>query len=155
MVPNCVRVSFASVIIITPALSVPVSGHKSDQKSDQKAARQLAKMDKALAAAVENGDPGEQPVIIRLAPGASLELADTLRSNGRKVKHVHRSINAVAVTVSASDLEVLSTLPSVESISADAVVTADQSYGFSSYTVRGTVGVPSSSPGGSRVGIAV
>src|SRR4051812_43741039 len=113
MVPNRVRVSFASVVIVIAALSVPISGHKSDQKTDRK----LAKMDKALAAFVENEDPGDQEVIVRLVPGASLALADTLRGNGRKVKHVHRSINAVAVTLSASDLEELSALPSVASIS--------------------------------------
>src|SRR4051812_25955827 len=151
MPSNRVRTAFAFVVIITAALSAPITGQKVVDKDQRK----LAKLDKVVSAAVANNDSSEQRVIIRLVPGASLALADTLRANGRKVKHVHPSINAIAATITAADLDTLSSLASVASISADAVVIADQSNSYPSYTVRGTLGLASLSPGGSRVGVAV
>ncbi|HST74654.1 MAG TPA: hypothetical protein VLJ20_04720, partial [Acetobacteraceae bacterium] len=151
MLSNRVRVSFTSVIVITVALSAPIIGQKAADKDQRK----LAKLDKPLAVAVENSDPNERRVIIRLVPGASLALADTLRANGRKVQHVHPSINAIAATVPAADLGLLANLPSVASISTDAVVTAEQTATVVPYTLRTTMGLASQSPGGNRVGVAV
>ena len=150
MLSNRLRSSLASVILIATALSVPVIAQKADKES-----RKPAKLDKALTTVVENDDKGEQRVIIRLVPGASLALADTLRANGRKVNHVHPSINAIAATIPAADLDMLASLPSVASISTDAVVTAEQTATVAPYTLRMTMGLALQSPGGNRVGVAV
>ena len=113
-----------------------------------------SKLDARLAASVRAGNSGTQRVIIRTASNGIPGLTIALKHAGYPVLLAHPIINALTARVPVAALEGLSHLPFVESISIDAVVSAEQSSSEDS-TLRGTLGLPVQSPTGNRVGVAV
>ena len=88
------------------------------------------------------------------------ELTKALGSKRHPVRRLHQTINAMTADVPVAALEGLSQLPFIESISTDAVVTADQTSSDDQtlshdWTLRGTLGLDAQSPRGYRVGVAV
>ena len=112
-----------------------------------------SKLDRALSTSVRNGHSGWQRVIIQANPDHAPALAAKLRERGSIVKRSHAIINGLTATVPVSELESLSRLSSVKSISLDAIVTADQT--TTPYTLRATLGLPANPTTGNRVGVAV
>jgi serine protease AprX len=113
-----------------------------------------SKLDARLAASVRAGNSGTQRVIIRTASNGIPGLTTALKHAGHPVLLAHPIINALTARVPVAALEGLSHLPFVESISIDAVVSAEQSSSEDS-TLRGTLGLPVQSPTGNRVVVAV
>ena len=114
----------------------------------------LPKLDSALTERVLLKNAARQQVIIRVKDGNPAALAATLRALGETVGRVYPGIGSIAASLTVDQIRALSAHHSVASISTDAVVLADQTT-TSPYTVRGTLGLPVLSPGGSRIGIAV
>ena len=77
-----------------------------------------------------------------------------LKANRRFVRRLHSTINALTAHVPVAELERLSRLPFVESISEDAIVRAEQTSSGGS-TLRGTLGLPVQSPRGYGVRVAI
>ena len=103
---------------------------------------------------MQRKDAARQNVIIRVKDGNPAALAATLRAQGETVGRVHPGIGAIAASLTVNQIRALTEHDSVVSISTDAVVLADQTT-TSTYTVRGTLGLPVQSPGGNRIGVAV
>ena len=114
----------------------------------------LPKLDSALTARVRLQDAARQNVIIRVKDGDAAALAAILRMQGKTVGRVHPGIGAIAASLTVNEIRALTEHRSVVSISTDAVVLADQTT-TSTYTVRGTLGLPVQSPSGNRIGVAV
>ena len=114
----------------------------------------LPKLDSALTARVRHKDAARQNVIIRVKDGNPAALAATLRAHGHTIGRVHHGIGAITASLTVNQIRALTEDDSVMSISTDAVVVADQAT-TSTYTLRGTLGLPVQSPGGNRVGVAV
>ena len=133
-------VAFAWLSIAWPAAAQPLE--------------RLPKLDSALTAHVRLTDAPRQNVIVRVKDGNPGALARTLRAQGHPVGRVHHGIGAIAASLTVNQIRALTEHDSVVSISTDAVVIAAQTT-TSIYTLRGTLGLPVQSPGGSRVGVAV
>jgi hypothetical protein len=113
-----------------------------------------SKLDRALWTSVRSGHSGWQRVIIQTNTGDAPALADALRKRGNIVKRSHAIINGLTATVPVGELESLSRLSSVKSISLDAVVTAAQTT-TTAYSLRATLGLPPNPTPGPRIGVAV
>lgn len=111
------------------------------------------KLDEVLAKSVRNGDRDAKRVIIRTRSNGIASLAGVLTAKNLGILRSHRSINAVTATVPVQELKSLEDLSDVDSISIDAVVKAEDYWSES--PLRGTLGLPTSTPGGAGVGIAV
>src|SRR5437773_6207954 len=83
-----------------------------------------AHVDQAVSRAIAHGD-GRQRVIVRTRHGARVVLREHLALRGKHVRTEHPGIDALTVTVDASEINTLALDPSVESISIDADLTAD------------------------------
>ena len=81
-------------------------------------------------------------------------LTSALKASGYQVRGIHAAIRALSTDLPVTAVESLSQLPFVESISTDAVVTAEQTPAEPS-TLRGTLGLTPASLGGYGVGVAV
>jgi serine protease AprX len=117
-------------------------------------ADRLPKLDTALTAHVHRKDTARQNVIIRVRDGNPAALAALLRAQGESISGVHAGIGAVAASLNVNQIRALTGLASVASISTDAVVFADQTT-TTSYTTRTTLGLPTQSPTGNRIGVAL
>ena len=116
--------------------------------------RLISKLDARLSSSVRAGHSDTRRVIIRTTSGGIPRLAEALKSNRRFVRRTHSTINALTAHVPVSELESLSRLPFVESISEDAIVSAEQTSSEAS-TLRGTLGLPVQSPTGYGVRVAI
>jgi serine protease AprX len=122
--------------------------------------RRVSKLDGPLSASVRAGRSDTKRVIIRTTSQGMPGLTKALGAKRHPVRRLHQTINAMTADVPVAALEGLSQLPFIESISTDAIVTADQTSSedqTSSYdwTLRGTLGLHAQSPKGYRVGVAV
>ena len=86
----------------------------------------LPKLDESLTASVQKGDSDWKRVIIQTTGDEVPAMAALLYMKGNIVGRVLPSITALTAIVPVGELEALSRLSSVKSISVDAVVTADQ-----------------------------
>jgi serine protease AprX len=144
---------FFIAVLVLPAIAA-------DAQSPR---RLISKLDAPLSSSVRARHPGTKRVIIRTTSDGIPRLTDALQDNGRYLRRVHSSINAMTADVPMDALEGLSQLPFVESISTDAMVTADQwnqgdqavQTSSDQSTLRGTLGLALQSPGGYGVGVAV
>ncbi|MBA2303097.1 MAG: S8 family peptidase [Acidobacteria bacterium] len=116
--------------------------------------RDHPKLDAALAARVRNGDSNWQRVIIRTMPDEMSAVTAALLARGYGVASKHPIISALTAEVPVGQLEALSRLPAVISMSLDAVVTGTQT-ATDTYTLRGTLGLRSQTQSGNRVGVAI
>jgi serine protease AprX len=118
----------------------------------------LSKLDGRLSASVRARESSTKQVIIRTTSDGMPGLTNALGANRYPVLLVHPAINGLTARVPVAALEGLSRLPFVESISTDAVVTANETSTQAStqnWTLRGTLGLPVQSPVGNGVGVAV
>src|SRR4029078_1028636 len=83
------------------------------------------KLDESLRNLVESGCTDSQSVIVRPKPGSRGGLRDSLKAHGNKVAGEFATINAVAATVSCSDLQTLASFQYTLSVSSNARVTSD------------------------------
>src|SRR5690349_15253513 len=81
-----------------------------------------SKLDAKLAEKVGSGAPGTTRVIIRTSSDGVPRLTNALKAKGRRIDKVHLVINALTAEVPIEELEEVSALPFVESISTDAIV---------------------------------
>src|SRR5262245_35584645 len=88
--------------------------------------RLVSKLDAPLSASVRARHSDTRHVIIRTTSDGMSRLTTVLKTNGRTVRRVHEAINALTADVPVTELEGLSQLSFIQSISSDAVVTADQ-----------------------------
>ena len=88
--------------------------------------RLISKLDARLSSSVRAGHTDTRRVIIRTTSDGIPKLTDALKANRRVVRRVHSTINALTAHVPVAELEGLSRLPFVESISEDAIVKAEQ-----------------------------
>jgi serine protease AprX len=116
--------------------------------------RLMSKLDARLSSSVRARHSDTKRVIIRTNSDGIHRLTDALKGNRRFVRRHHSTINALTAHVPVAELESLSNLSFVESISEDAIVRAEQTFSDAS-TLRGTLGLPVQTPGGYGVGIAV
>ena len=116
--------------------------------------RLISKLDARLSSSVRAGKTDTRRVIIRTTSDGIPRLTDALKANRRFVRRVHSTINALTAHVPVAELEGLSSLPFVESISEDAIVKAEQTSSDGS-TLRGTLGLPVQSPTGYGVRVAI
>ena len=140
MLSNSFR--FRSASIVFAALILPAASADA-QVPD----RLLSKLDSRLSSSVRARQSDTKRVIIRTTSDGIPQLTDALKGNRRFVRRHHATINALAADVPVSELESLSKLPFVESISEDAIVSAEQT-SSEAPTLRGTLGLPVLSPTG-------
>lgn len=112
------------------------------------------KLDDVLAKSVRAGDRDTKRVIIRTRSNGITSLTGVLNAKRLNVLRSHRSINALTASIPVQELKDVEDLYDVESISIDAVVKAEDYY-WSESPLRGTLGLPTSTPGGAGVGIAI
>ena len=120
----------------------------------QRPQRLISKLDAPLSASVRARHSDTRRVIIRTTSDGIPRLTNELNVKGRQVRRLHSSIRALSADLTVAEIESLSQLPFVESISTDAVVRAADTSTEES-TLRGTLGLALQLPGGSGVGIAV
>jgi serine protease AprX len=94
-------------------------------------------------------------VIITAQPGRRGALAADLRAGGHTAKAQHPLINAITVEIPLSALEGLARNPNVRNISLNAETSAYTSVAPTGGVVRATLGLTSTSPTGTGVGVAV
>ena len=116
--------------------------------------RLISKLDARLSSSIRAGHSDTRRVIIRTTSNGIPRLTDALKGNRRFVRRLHATINALTAHVPVAELEGLSRLPFVESISEDAIVKAEQTSSGGS-TLRGTLGLPVQTPGGYGVRVAI
>jgi serine protease AprX len=116
--------------------------------------RLISKLDAPLSASVRAHQSDTRRVIIRTTPDGMTRLTSALKASGYQVRGIHAAIRALSTDLPVTAVESLSQLPFVESISTDAVVTAEQTPAEPS-TLRGTLGLTPASLGGIGVGVAV
>ncbi|HEX6260638.1 MAG TPA: S8 family serine peptidase, partial [Woeseiaceae bacterium] len=139
--------SVATFLLVTALSAVGASAQTADRAA-------IAKLDAALSALVQKDESRWQRVIVQAAPNELPALTAALRARNNVVGRVHPVINALSASVPVAQLVSLTRLPSVVSISLDAVVTADQT-ASTEYTLRGSLGLPAQTQSGNRVGVAV
>ena len=140
---------FRSTFIFLAALVLPATATNA-----QPPQRLISKLDARLSSSVRAGHSDTRRVIIRTTSNGIPRLTNALKGNRRFVRRLHSTINALTAHVPVAELESLTKLPFVESISEDAIVRAEQTSSEGS-TLRGTLGLPVQSPGGYGVGVAV
>src|SRR5436190_1740220 len=114
-----------------------------------------AHVDKAVSRALAKGD-GRQRVIVRTQSGGGGLLRHRLELRGKHVRTEHEGIDAVTVTLTASDVQDLVRDPSVVSISLDAELTADDSKASRSNTTTTTSpSISTPLPDGLRLALAL
>ncbi len=150
MVPTALW--FRSTVIFFAALIL--SATTANAQSPQHPQRLMSKLDARLSSSVRARHADTKRVIIRTTSDGVSRLTNTLKGKRRFVRRHHATINALSADVPAAELESLSKLPFVESISEDAIVRAEQTFSEGS-TLRGTLGLPVHSPSGYGVGVAV
>jgi serine protease AprX len=150
LLPFLVASSFCAIF---PFLALDASAQAPRRTIDTLDQRTIGKLDQRLARSIRAGDRDTKRVIIRTTASGIPGLTGALRAKGHSVLRSLRSINAVTAQIPVAALRELSQLASVESISIDAVVRAED-YSSDS-TLRGTLGLPTSTPGGDGVGVAV
>src|SRR5262245_42796180 len=116
--------------------------------------RLISKLDAPLSSSVRAHQSDTRRVIIRTTPDGMTRLTSALKANGYQIRGIHAAIKALSADLPVPAVESLSQLPFVESISTDAVVTAEQTPAEPS-TLRGTLGLTPASLGGYGVGVAV
>ena len=131
-----------STFIFFAALILPATA-----TNTQPPQRLISKLDARLSSSVRAGHTDTKRIIIRTTSDGIPRLTDVLKGNRRYVRRLHSTINALTAHVPVTELEGLSRLPFVESISEDAIVRAEQTSSGGS-TLRGTLGLPVQSPGG-------
>src|SRR5437773_2782269 len=100
-------------------------------------------VDEGVSRAVAHGDRAR--VIVRTKPGASSAMRGRLELRGKHVRTEHPGIDALTVTVDASEIRHLALDPAVESISLDANLSADgASNRNSKSTPTGSTSTPTS-----------
>ena len=138
-----------STLILFAALVLPATATNA-----QPPQRLISKLDARLSSSVRAGHTDTRRVIIRTTSDGIPKLTDALKANRRFVRRVHSTINALTAHVPVAELEGLSRLPFVESISEDAIVKAEQTSSEGS-TLRGTLGLPVQTPSGYGVRVAI
>lgn len=139
---------FRSTFIVAALLLTAIAANA------QPPQRLISKLDSRLSSSVRARTTETKRVIIRTTSNGIPRLTNALRGNRRFVRRQHSTINALTAHVPVAELEDLSKLPFVESISEDAIVRAEQTSSEAS-TLRGTLGLPVLSPSGYGVGVAV
>ena len=139
---------FRSIFIVAAFLLSAIAANA------QPPQRLMSKLDARLSSSVRARHSDTKRVIIRTTSDGIPRLTNALNGNRRFVRRLHSTINALTAHVPVAELESLSKLPFVESISEDAIVRAEQTPSDGS-TLRGTLGLPLQSPSGYGVGVAV
>lgn len=85
---------------------------------------QYHKLDEALLQVIKEDPTTPVRVILRAEPGADQTMADWLAAEGRQIHQRHPFIGGLTATLSASDVAMLTTDPSIRRMSIDAVVHA-------------------------------
>src|SRR5262245_8684374 len=114
MVPR--RLSFASLctlIALVTGLSTPAFAQGSRNP----------KVDRALQDALRTGAP-TQSVIVTVEQGYRSTLRDALQKHGDRIKSEHPLIESLAVELHSEDVAELAKQPWVDSLAADAIVSA-------------------------------
>jgi hypothetical protein len=122
MLPTLYRPISASLLLLLASLTWPLTASAQPKRHP--------KLDGLLNGRIERKDDSPQRVIIRARDGKLDGLVTLLlRQKGIAVGRVHSTIGAVAASLTTDDVRDLAELGSVFSISADAVVRADQASG--------------------------
>src|SRR5579872_536928 len=109
---------------LTMALAVLAAPHR-----PLTAATPPLHLDTALQAALGNGAPSSQRVIIRTRPGSRALVRDSLIAHGDQILAEHESLDALTAVVHGGDLTELGSTDVVLSVSSDAIVRPHQLIG--------------------------
>ena len=110
---------FAAVLIA--ALSYPAVNHARGGGSKEKP----SKLDRVLRKAAATGDTSPQRVIVRARPGRTAHVKERLARHGDRIEANHRRLESLTALVHGDDLLALEADPDIESLSVDAVISAD------------------------------
>jgi serine protease AprX len=117
------RVTRVRIVAAVALLLVAYSA--TDHASDRGPNAKPSKLDRVLRKAAAVGDPSAQRVIIRTTRGRAAAVADRLKQHGDRIVSQHRRLDAFTASVHGDDLRGLDFDPDVQSVSVDAVISAD------------------------------
>ena len=109
----------ATTLAAAPLFPVVNQAHGPDSK------KKGSKLDRVLRKASEAGDTSTQRVIVRARPGMSADVVERLKKRGDRIEADHHRLGAFTAAVGGSELQALDADPDVESVSIDAVITAN------------------------------
>ena len=115
------------------------------------------KLDLALQAwkSRSGGSDQQQRVIVHLKAGARAGFVQRLKSRGAQLRREHAFLEDVTIDVPRRGLQSLEDDDDIESISIDAPITPHATVAPTGAVLRSTLGLVSSGPTGSGVGVAV